>query len=174
MRRDASLYVCALFSCSERWWCTNIEKLFWLALFCDWLCHTTPLFTFSMDKQIAYCWIHIKSNLVRTRCKPLLMTKLALLQPKHDVTRRFSPCFWVNKDNSPEENAEKLTQVHVVRCLFKPQPTTVVQVHGKLCWEPLEEKANNKMRSVQNPRKVMLTLTCSFSGMEEIKPLLNY
>lgn len=45
--------------------------------------------------------------------------------------------------HAPEKNAEKLTQVHVVRCLFKPQPTTVVQVHGKLCWEPLEKVPNS-------------------------------
>lgn len=37
----------------------------------------------------------------------------------------------------PEQNAEQLTQVHVVWSLFKAQATAVVQVHGKLCWEAL-------------------------------------
>ena len=36
-----------------------------------------------------------------------------------------------------EENAEQLPQVHVVWCLVKAQPPTVVEVHGKLCRESL-------------------------------------
>lgn len=39
---------------------------------------------------------------------------------------------------SPEKNAEELAQVHVVWSLFKAQATAVVQIHGKLCWETLE------------------------------------
>lgn len=38
----------------------------------------------------------------------------------------------------PEQNAEQLTQVHVVWSLLKAQATAVVQVHGKLCWEALQ------------------------------------
>lgn len=37
----------------------------------------------------------------------------------------------------PEEDAEQLTQVHVVWSLLKAQPTAVIQIHGKLCWEAL-------------------------------------
>ena len=47
----------------------------------------------------------------------------------------------VEKLQAPEENAEQLTQVHVVRRLLEPQPTAVVQVHGELCWETLETTA---------------------------------
>lgn len=38
---------------------------------------------------------------------------------------------------APEENAEELTQVHVVWSLLEPQATAVVQVHGKFRWETL-------------------------------------
>lgn len=42
----------------------------------------------------------------------------------------------------PEEDAEQLTQVHVVWSLLKAQPTAVVQIHGKLCWETLGKGIN--------------------------------
>ena len=38
---------------------------------------------------------------------------------------------------SAEEDTEELTEVHVVGCLLKPQPPTVVQIHCKLRWETL-------------------------------------
>lgn len=36
-----------------------------------------------------------------------------------------------------EEDAEQLTQVHVVWGLIKAEPSAVVQVHGEFCWEAL-------------------------------------
>lgn len=41
---------------------------------------------------------------------------------------------------APEENAEELTQVHVVWSLLEPQATAVVQVHGKFRWETLRTR----------------------------------
>ena len=39
----------------------------------------------------------------------------------------------------PEEDSEELTQVHVVWRLLEAQPTAVVEVHCKLCWETLAQ-----------------------------------
>ena len=36
-----------------------------------------------------------------------------------------------------EQDTKQLAQVHVVRSLFKTQPSTVVEVHGKLCRKAL-------------------------------------
>ena len=38
----------------------------------------------------------------------------------------------------PEQDAEKLAQVHVVGGLLKAQAAAVVQVHGELCRETLD------------------------------------
>ena len=39
-----------------------------------------------------------------------------------------------------KEDPEKLTEVHVVGCLLKPQTPTVVQIHCKFRWETLGEQ----------------------------------
>lgn len=41
-----------------------------------------------------------------------------------------------------EQNAEQLSQIHVVGRLLEPQSSAVVQVHGKLCWEPLRKTSS--------------------------------
>ena len=50
----------------------------------------------------------------------------------------------------PEEDPEELPEVHVVRRLLKTQPAAVVEVHGKLCWEPLAQHLKLSIDSWQS------------------------
>ena len=52
-----------------------------------------------------------------------------------------------------EEDAKQLAQVHVVGCLFEPQSSAVVEVHGKLCWEPLDKRESVCERREERERK---------------------
>ena len=50
----------------------------------------------------------------------------------------------------PEKDPEELSQVHVVWRLLKSQPTAVVEVHSKLCWEPFAQHLNISIDSWHN------------------------
>ena len=39
-----------------------------------------------------------------------------------------------------EKDSEQLAEVHVIRSLFEPQPSAVVQIHGKFCRITLERE----------------------------------
>ena len=54
-----------------------------------------------------------------------------------------------------EEDAKQLAEIHVVGHLLEPQTSTVVQVHGKFCREPLEksEREREKERERENKRE---------------------
>lgn len=71
----------------------------------------------------------------------------------------------------PEENAEELAQVHVIWSLFKAQATAVIQIHGKLCWETLENMhcaalCNNVLKSaIQIQFFIIIIMQFSFMAV---------
>ena len=55
-----------------------------------------------------------------------------------------------------EEDAKQLAEIHVVGHLLEPQTSTVVQVHGKFCREPLErerEKERERKREREKTKE---------------------
>ena len=78
----------------------------------------------------------------------------------HSVT--FSLC-WCG---IPEQDAEQLAKVHVVRGLFKAQTAAVVQIHGELCWETLNTNSQHVQLKPntfprKNPKRPVYIQQCS-------------
>jgi len=64
-----------------------------------------------------------------------------------------------------EQNSEKLSEIHVVWGLLKPQPTAVVEVHGKLGREPLAQNFYGCGHLLFTDLFIFLLLGCSLQSL---------
>jgi len=64
-----------------------------------------------------------------------------------------------------EKDPKELPEIHVVRSLFEPQTSAVVEIHRELCWEPFAENFNWCRHLLLADLLVLLLLGC---GLEPL------